>query len=89
MFQWGYGGEKQAFFKIQDKGFLALGTPAAAAVNTGEMGLRFLFIFFFKERKDTQLSDYRIHNIKISAEKVVINSFGVWLVMEKLHISNE
>lgn len=73
----GIRGEKQTFFKIQDKGFLALGTPAAAAVNTGETGLHFLFVFFFKEGKDAQLSDYRTHNIKISAEKVVINSFGV------------
>jgi len=55
---------------------LALGTPAAAAVNTGEIGLCFYLFFFFKERKDTQLSDYGIHNIKISTEKVVINFSG-------------
>lgn len=72
----GIRGEKQTFFKIQDKGFLALGTPAAAAVNTGEIGLCFYLFFFFKERKDTQLSDYEIHNIKISTEKIVINFSG-------------
>lgn len=56
------------FFLVRDKGFLALGIPAAAAVDIGEMGLvcfgfvLFTYIFFLK-RKDTQVSGYVIHNI--------------------------
>lgn len=33
VFQWRYGGGTN-FFKIQDKGFFALGIPAAAADDT-------------------------------------------------------
>lgn len=34
VFWWGYGAGETDFFKIQDKGFFALGIPAAAAVDT-------------------------------------------------------
>lgn len=33
VFWWGYGAGETDFFKIQDKGFFALGIPAAAAVD--------------------------------------------------------
>lgn len=50
----GVGGGRH-FFKIQDKGFLALGFPAAAAVDMGEMGLFFYLFLVFKEKKDTHI----------------------------------
>lgn len=65
MFQWGYGGKNRlSFFSIQDKGFLALGIPAA--VDIGKMGLFYLLIFLFLKKKkkiDIQVSGYVIHSI--------------------------
>lgn len=74
------------FFLIQDKGFLALGIPAA--VDIGKMGLFYLLIFLFlkKKKKDIQVSGYVIHNIwnrqnrtkkNPPQEKVVIYFSGV------------
>lgn len=57
----GVGGGRH-FFKIQDKGFLALGFPAAAAVDMGEMGLFFYLFLVFKEKK-IPTSGYVIQNL--------------------------
>lgn len=40
------GGKNDIFFKKFKTGFLALGIPAAAAVDTGEMGLFFYLLIF-------------------------------------------
>jgi len=64
VFQWEYRGEKPSFFKIQDTEFLALGIPAAAAVDIREMEpVLYLFIFFLKEKIETHMSGYIIHNL--------------------------
>lgn len=46
--QWG-DRENQTLFKIQNKGILALGIPAAADDDTGEMGLVYYIYIYSKE----------------------------------------